>query len=537
LSKDELLFSKIDDIFYEWNNNESPGCSIGIIRNGKFLFKKNYGLRNLSKKKPITSNTIFEIASVSKQFTAACIALLHLRKEITLNDSLKELLPAVNFDQKIKVSHLVHHESGIKDYQHSLFMLNFSWDEIISLSREQLLDFINNLPDLDFTPGSQYNYSNTNYFLLGLIIEEVTRKSLEEFANQELFTPLGMKNTFFEEKYPATKNNLATGYSLRNGEYVENIPKAKILGPRGVYTTINDLFLWDQNFYSKMVGGKEFIDLVEKPSREKIMGLSTNRWNNPTQNQGYAFGLLTDFYRGMKIIRHGGDFAGYTSEILRFPDKQLTIIILTNCGNINPTPLAFRAADVVLANEFQEKSPYTWKSFRQINEKEINSLVGVYYDYENNTYFSIYTEENKLFIKSDWMKSELKAVSNEVFTTINQMNLLLVRKKEEAIIIDTEFYTAEIPRVIPLKLDTKRLREYVGIYINENFSQKLQITTEEDKLKFNLKFGEVILRPINQNTFRNGFLQLRFHRKNNEIFYVCLNSSGAKRITFKKIDA
>jgi CubicO group peptidase (beta-lactamase class C family) len=535
LSGKELLETRIEDIFKKWNAKETPGCNLGIIRDGEFLYKGNYGLRNLVNKKLITSKTIFDIASVSKQFTAACIALLIISGKLSLNDSLNDLLPDVTFMQKIKLKHLIYQESGIRDYQYSLLILNNGWDDIESLSKKQLSDFINKLPELDFIPGNQHNYSNTNYFLLGLIVEQITGKSLKEFARQELFTPLGMKNTFFQEEFSKIKNsNLAIGYSLRDEGYVENIPKTTIIGPRGVYTTIEDLLLWDQNFYSKKVGGKEFIELIEQPSREKIVGLSTNRWNSLTQHQGYAFGLLTDFYRGLKIIRHGGDYAGYTSEMLRFPEKELTIIILTNNGSINPTTFAFKTADIILDNEIKSRSPYTWKVFRQLNEEKINALLGTYYDNNFNAYFSIYKEDNKLMLENDWMKSELKAVSDDTLIAANQPSLLHIRTKEKKIIFENEFYTAEIPKIVPISLKEEQLLEYIGIYYNEKFNQTLQITALEDTLNFDLKCGKQVIKPISKDIFRNGFLQLEFHRKNNDISFVKINSNGSKGIIYEK---
>jgi len=531
---DDSLFTKIDDIFSKWNTNRTPGCCLGIIRSGEFLYKKGYGMRNLADKEPITSETIFDIASVSKQFTAACIALLHLREKISINHSVSEYLPEVNFDPKIKIKHLIHHESGIKDYIYSHVMLNYSWEEIELLTTEKLFDFLKRLPELDFVPGSQHCYSNTNYFLLGQIVEKVTGKSLAKFAEQEFFSPLGMSNTSFQDSFETITNNKAIGYSPRENDFEVNVSKAKILGPRGVYTTVDDLFLWDQNFYSKSVGGKELIELLERPSKDKIVGLSTNRWNDVRQNQGYAFGLLTDYYRGLKIVRHGGDFAGYTSEMLRFPDKQITIIILTNCSNISPTTLAFNVADVLLTKEVDIQSPYNTGSFLPLQEEKTDSFLGTYYDSECNTLFSIRREDNKLIIENDWMKSELKTISEDTFAAVDNASLVHVKKKEKGILIETEFYSAEIPKINELKLKEKQLEEYSGHFTNEKFNQKLQISVFEDKLKFDLRVGKQFFKPIIQDTFTNGFLQLKFLRKNNSIFSACLNSSGSKEIIYRK---
>ena len=529
-------FLEIDALFKKWNTIDSPGCSLGVIRNGEFLYESNYGIRNLESKKPITSETLFDIASVSKQFTAACIALLILKDKLSLNCFLNDILSEVKLEHKITIGQLIYQESGIKDFQYSLFMLNNIWEDIESLLAKQLLSFINKLPQLDFTPGNQHHYSNTNYFLLGLIVKQITGKSLADFAEQEIFSKLGMKNTFFYENFSEIKSrNVAIGYSLRDNSYKVNIPNAWVVGPRGVFTTIDDLLLWDQNFYTLKVGGKEFIELLEKPSQEKISGLSTNRWNNPLFHQGYAFGLLTDYYRGEKIIRHGGGHGGYTAEILRFPKKQLTINILTNNGSINPTTLAFKIADILLDNEFQDKSPYTWSSFKHISEEEVNACLGVYYEARFNEYYSISRENGKLILENDWMKSELKAITSDTLIAINNSGLFLVRPKENKIIIENEFYSAEISKCEPIVLEKNQIIEYTGNYLNEQFNHKIQITAEKDKLKFNLKVGVQILKSISKDTFRNDFLQLEFHRKNKAISFVKVNSAGSKGITYNKV--
>lgn len=535
MNYNELFLPELDGLFYEWDSSTTPGCSLGVIKNGEFLYKKNYGLRDLSSKEPLTSETIFEIASISKQFTAACIALLHLKGKLSLDDSFTNYLPEVTLDPKIKVKHLVYHESGIKDYQYSLSMLNYQWNDIQSLSKEQLLKLINRFPQLDFLPGNQHNYSNTNYFLLGQIIEEVTGKSLAQFAEQEIFIPLGMKNTFFQEKFSEIKNlNKAIGYTLRDNTYIENVPTSEILGPRGVFTTIDDLLLWDRNFYSKTIGGAVFIELLVTPSREKIKGLSSDRWNVAGQNQGYAFGLLTDYYRGSRIIRHGGDTAGFTSEMLRFPDKQFTIIILTNLGSINPSTLTFKTADILLENEFTIPSPYIWNQFEGKEIRNFDAFLGTYYSPEGNTLFNIYQEAKKLILENYGMKSVLKAVSKDTFTLENTINVMLFRFKKQAINIETEYFTADIPKIIPWTLETNQFEEFAGKYTDEIFDYDLQIIAESDCLAFDLAVGRQHVKPIILDTFINDNLQLKFSRDNNEITSVSLNSQGAQNIRYKK---
>jgi len=511
-----------------------PGCSLGIIRNGKFLYKKGYGLANALKQEPNTSSTKFDIASITKQFTAACIALLHFREMLSIEHPVNEYLPELKIDQRIKIKHLVYHESGLKDFIFSLLMLDYSWEEIEGLTEDTLFNILKKLPELDFEPGCEHNYTNTNYFLLGLIVEKVSGKKLSEFANEEIFVPLGMKDTSFETNFDNISSKKAVGYSLQPHRSKEEISKAQILGPRGVYTTIDDLFKWDQNFYSAKIGGRKLIAMLEKPSQEKIIGMSPKRWQREQHNQGYAFGLLIDYYRGLRVIRHGGDFAGYTAEMMRFPEKQLTVIVLSNINGINPTASAFKVADVILDGEIEIPSPFKDRPKLDIKNKNIDSLVGTYCKPEYNSLLSIYRSENKIMLENDWQRAELKAIAERTFVADINNSMLWVYQKDNSIIVENEFYNAELKKIYALDFEKKQLDEYIGRFHNEKFDKEILIETEGKNLKFNLNFGEQQLSPVFPDTFRNRFLKLEFVRLNDEISSVNLTSAGAKDISYIK---
>ena len=176
-----------------------------------------------------------------------------------------------------------------------------------------------------------------------------------------------------------------------------------------------------------------------------------------------------------------------------------------------------------MVNQFDKKS-----------SKPIGNLLGTYYEPIGNVFFTIFLKDKKLILENDWIKSELKIISEDTFRAVNQKNLMLVRMKESAINIETEYFTADVPKIEPLKLGAKQLEEFTGSYISQKLKQKIHLTVYDSNLTFNLAVGKQFVKPIIQDTFINGYLQLKFYRKNHEIISVSLNTIGAKEIIFEK---
>ena len=345
---------KIDSLFSDYDIPASPGYVIGVFKEKRIVLAKGYGMANLDYDIPITANTVFNIASLSKQFTAACIALLVLRDSISLEDEVSKYIPAVGkYNPSIQIKHLVYFTSGIHEY-HTLPHKNglnwnlydyFTIDTDIATSLSQ--------PNLEFTPGTQWEYSNTDYMLLAKIVEKVTGKTLNEFATENLFKPLGMKSTQVNDDVTAIIKNRATGYIPRSAETVAGARSAGYYlrkegawlqahrnaphyGGSGVFTSIHDWYLWDRNFYTHNISGTAFYDLMHQ--RQKFSHEKDND----------ALGLVFGTFRGEEIIWYAGGDIGFNSYVMRFPKQQLTIVCFSNLDiGGNAEKMAKKVADIL----------------------------------------------------------------------------------------------------------------------------------------------------------------------------------------------
>jgi CubicO group peptidase (beta-lactamase class C family) len=326
----------VDALFAEWDRPDSPGGVVGVIGNGRFLYQRGYGCTNLAEGIPITPNTVFRVASVSKQFTAACIALLAEAGELSLDDEVGRYFPELpRWETAVNIRHLVHHTSGWPDYL-ELMAAAGKCDHDYYTGEEVLL-MLSRHSEPSFLPGREHSYSNTNYFLLGELVRRVSGLSLRAFAEAHIFQPLGMHHSHFHDDHPEVVPQLAIGYGPQpSGGFAMSMTPLDIVGDGGLLTTIGDLLLWDQNFYNNRLGQRD----PELVAQLVIGGLLDNGRSVP-----YAFGLEISSYQGEPVIRHSGSFVGYRAEMMRFPLQKLTIICLANLSTIETTMLAQHVAD------------------------------------------------------------------------------------------------------------------------------------------------------------------------------------------------
>jgi len=347
----------IDNLFKAYSKQNSPGYAIGIVKATKVLYTQGYGSANLDYLIPITPNSSFDIASVSKQFTAACIALLIMGGKLSLDDPVSKFVPTLGkYSDTIRIKHLIYNTSGIIDYfklsrpdGHSWITFNyFDIDYCIkaSLSKDTLA----------FKPGDQWDYCNVNYMLLTKIVEKVSGIPFSEFCKKRLFEPLGMFNTLINDDVTEVIKNRVTPYNIRNkvyadayrkeginvkneGDWIQHPRNSPHYGGSGVVTTVNDLLTWSENFFTKKFGGEEFY---------KLMHL-TLKFKHNRDNQ--AFGLYRGTYKGKTHWAwDGGDF-GISSQLIRFPDQKIAIVVLSNLGSGNAADKANAIADILITNK------------------------------------------------------------------------------------------------------------------------------------------------------------------------------------------
>ncbi len=360
----------IDAIFSKYDHTAVPGCAVGVFRNGQTIFGRGYGMADLNQGVPITTSTVFYIASTSKQFAAMSTALLAEQGKISLDDPVRKWVPELPaFADKVTIRNLVHHTSGFRDYLGLWGASGRSFaDEI---PEEVALDLITRQKALDFEPGTRYSYSNSGYFLLSVIVHRASGKTLRQFAEANIFDPLGMTATQWHDNNAEIVGRRAEGYQPLPGGRFEIVRTSfALVGDGGLLTTIEDLARWDENFYSNRLGtrGAALIEQVTTPGR-----LSSG------EAQSYAFGLMAGQYRGLPVIEHGGSFIGFRAQLMRFPAQHFSVAVLCNDYTAQPERMAQQVADLYLADRLAPvAAPKTKAAGVTIATERLDRWVGNY---------------------------------------------------------------------------------------------------------------------------------------------------------------
>ncbi len=332
----------VDAQFADYDTPDSPGCAVGIYRAGHVEYARGYGLADVERRGPITTETVFDLGSTSKQFTAAAIVLLAQDGRLSLDDDVRRHVPELpDYGATITIRQLLQHTSGLRDYIQLLTLAGYSTDDVTT--DEDALAIVVRQRGLNFPPGTDQLYSNTGYFLLSLIVERVAGMPLRDFARTRLFAPLGMARTFVLHRTSDLVPNRAQAYARRDdGTLGLDLSRWEQTGDGAVWTTITDLSRWDANFYTGTVGGRSLLEHLQAP------GTLADGRSLPTP---YGLGLRIETHRGQRAVRHGGSWSGFRAELLRFPTLRTAVAVLCNVGSSEPTRLAERVADVVLARE------------------------------------------------------------------------------------------------------------------------------------------------------------------------------------------
>jgi CubicO group peptidase (beta-lactamase class C family) len=376
---DDKKAAAVDEVFADLTKPGSPGCALGVYREGTILYTKGYGLANLEENVPITPQSVFDIGSTSKQFTAASILLLEKQGKLSVNDDVRKYIPELpDYGPKITVLHLLNHTSGLRDYLTLMELAGINTDGVTT--DEDALQIIARQKALNFAPGSDWLYSNTGFFLLSVIVKRASGRTLREFAAENIFTPLEMIRTQYRDDHTSLIANRAMAYDPNErGGFTLNVSYFEQTGDGAVHTSVEDLQKWDENFFTAQIGGKEFLAELQqqgKLANGKILD--------------YAKGLFLRDYRGLPTIRHGGSWGGYRAELLRFPQQHFSVACLCNLGSARPGERAERVSDIYLGSLMRPKEekkeagkqPEEQKKPLPLTAEQLNSYVGDYWSTE-----------------------------------------------------------------------------------------------------------------------------------------------------------
>lgn len=534
----------VDKIFADLTKPGSPGCALGVYRDGKIVYAKGYGLANLEEDVPITPQSVFDIASVSKQFTAASIVLLERQGKLRLDDDIRKYVPELpdyssQGGGKITILQLLNHTSGLRDYGNLFPLAGIDDDDVTT--DEDALGMIVRQKALNFTPGSEWQYSNSGYLLLSLIVKRASGESLKEFAAENIFQPLGMAHTQHRDDHTFLIPHRVQAYSrTENGGYRLNMSYAEETGDGMVHTTLEDLQKWDENFYSGKLGGKNFASEMEQ-----------NGKLNDGRVVEYAKGSRIWTYRGLPAVVHTGGSGGYRAYYIRFPDQHFSVACLCNLENVNRRKRVGAVVDAYLGGLGRRSDDAVVPGPAP---QQLGALAGTYQDAKTREVWRVTIRDTKLWVDFEGVPLELRALSQTDFEPVDYAFDVHMKfepqgeKGPRKLIVKREMeLPATLEAIEEARLSEAELASYVGDYWSDEVRATYRITMKGGKLRLQeligadgivhrtLPFDE--LRPLQMDEFdlTGAPIVFRFVRKTTVTGFV-LNGFHERGILFMRVE-
>lgn len=531
---DADLTPRVDAIFAELAKPGSPGCALAVVKDGRIAYEKGYGLASVEHGVAITPKTVFDIGSTSKQITAASILLLVQNGKLSLDDDVHKFVPELpDYGVPVTIRHLLHHTSGLRDYINVMILGGINvedWttdgDALAALVRQKTLDF---------RPGEEHSYSNSGYFLLSVIVKRASGKSLKDFAQERIFTPLGMANTHYLDDHTEVVPGRALSYAPKpGGGFAVQSANWEQTGDGAVQTTVEDLAKWDQNFYTPKVGGPWLVEQLQ----------TTGTLNNG-EAITYARGLVVEELRGMRRVSHGGAWAGFRAQLLRFPEEKLSVVTLCNLGSADTTGLAQGVADLYLANvvgpaEAAAASPSVPAAAGPVDPA---LYAGLYWSPASDLVRKIYGKEGKLFYsRGPESESELAPLAGSRFLMLgtppgNRAEVSFPQETPRRMLVaQNGGKPMAFEEVQPVEPKPEELAAYAGTYTSAELDTTWTLAVESGGLVAHAKRGPAIpLNPAFADAFRSDGGLLRFTRDEHKRVNGFLIGAGrARNLRFEK---
>jgi CubicO group peptidase (beta-lactamase class C family) len=494
----DSVVSRIDRAFAGVGGAQAPGCAIGVSQNGRPVLTRAYGLANLEYGVPNTPETIFESGSVAKQFTAAAVMLLVQDGKLSLDDDIRKHLPEVpNFGKTITIRNLLTHTSGLRD-QWGLLGLKGVGPGTQVHTLPLILDLVAHQKALNFDPGSEYLYSNTGYALAAIIVQRASGMPFAKFSNERLFTPLGMTNTQWRDDFTRVVKNRATAYDGNTERgFTTDMPFTNVHGNGGLLTTVGDMLKWHAFLDAPptQVGGPSLVRALETP-----MILTSGK---PIT---YALGLTVTSQGGIREVTHSGSTAGYRTWAGRYPDNGLSVAVLCNGGNANPTTLGTTAANLFLNRppRLVQAGAVADSMRPALSAQELARYSGMFRAANPEQVFVAAVRDGKLATVYPGPRP-LTPVGPHRFTIPNQGELtyrLANDKVRDAVLVNGADTTVFQP-VSPATPTAAELAAYAGSYWSEELELRVTVSVRDSTLKLMRRpADEARLLP----TFRDGFV-------------------------------
>ena len=524
------LQTQIDSIFKQYTQPGSPGVAVLVIKDGSIVFKRGYGLANLEYEIPVSTTTVFDIASVSKQFTGFAISSLIQQGKISPDDEIHKYLPDVpHFSKPIAIRNLIHHTSGLRDWPATLHAAGWRWDEAFSYG--DIMRMVGKQRELDFDPGSQYSYSNTGYNLLAAIVAKVSGKTFPDWVEENIFKPLNMSSSQVLSDYSKVVKNLAGSYSPNGHGYSKSNDQLTAYGSSSIVTTVEDLAKWVINFQQA----------VDKRDPVYMRMIETDVLNDKQKNN-YAYGLEVSNNNGVRNISHTGGWAGFSTIISNYPDEKLSIILLSNTNSFNSEAKANAVAKLFLQDKIkpeQRRGPdISGLPTVKVDSVTLKKYIGTY-QLGTNWYVNFTLEGGKLMVQANGenkFSADLKSdTSLWVPAYSSSVTFSEITDKANSL----KYRGINAKRIIPIKTGLLQLDQYKGNYYSPELETTYSLTVENGKLTaHHMRLGDFAFDPdiVIAGSFSsyNGNIVF-FKNQQNQVAGFKLSNGRIKNILFNKL--
>jgi CubicO group peptidase (beta-lactamase class C family) len=531
---------KMDQLFAPWDNPETPGAAVAVVKEGKIIFKKGYGSANLEYSIPITPSSVFHIASVSKQFTAFSILLLAKEGKLSLDDDIRKYIPEVpDFGKIITLRQLAHHTSGLRDQWSLLVMAGWRLDDVIT--KEHILKLVSRQKELNYNPGDEFLYCNTGFTLLAEVVARVSGKTFAEFTRERIFEPLKMYHTLFYDDHEKIVKNRAYSYQMDSTGFKKSVLSYANVGATSLFTTAEDLCLWAMNFEKPVVGD---MGIINEMNKRGIL--------NKGDTISYALGQDVSKYKRLNLIAHSGGDAGYRTFLGRFPDQRFSVIVLSNNAAFNPAGLALKVADIYLKDKLETPKekvvPVAVVSENQpveVDPEILKSYCGQY-ELRPGLVVTVTMEDKKLYAEVPGQSKILlePASSSEFKIKGTDGKATFIREDSSKfsklkVILDGQELIA--PKMKDFDPASVNLTEFTGEFFSSELSTTYTITAEGGKLIVrHQRVSNFKLTPVKPDYFAGGvwfFGQVEFVRDDQKNISGCRVSNGRVRnLWFEKVN-
>ena len=459
--------SKVDAVFAKWTAS-TPGCAVGVATNGTPVLAKGFGMADLEHDVRISPDTIFEGGSVSKQFTAAAVMLLARDGKLSLDDQVRSYIPELpDYGSPLTIRHMLNHTSGLRDWGSVAGIAG--WPRTTRVhTHAHVLEIVARQKATNFTPGTQWSYSNTGFNLAAIIVERVSGQTFQDFTRTRLFQPLGMTQTSWRDDYTRIVKGRAQAYSERDGVFRTDMPFENVYGNGGVLTTVGDLLTWNQHY--------------DAPAADAAMLAEQQKAGhfNDGRTHGYGLGLFVGSYKGLHEVYHSGSTAGYQAFLTRFPDQKVSVAVLCNAASAQATQYAHAVADRYLGDRLKPAAPAP-----TLAAAELDAVAGLYRSLLTGVAVTIGRDRNTLRGRKWTFDGRGGAVAGD-----------------ESAAVSSSMLPEQYERVAPARYTDDQLAAFAGTYVSDEAETVLTASVENHALVLKRRPGVTItLTPTYADAF------------------------------------